>query len=518
MEIKIKSKYLIFPVNRLASKKKLTFSENGKTAYQLDVKLDLIAPQFSAYVDVQRFIGQTLTVSVTPEMPVAYRESDTMDVSGVYEEEYRPKVHFTTKNGWNNDPNGLVYLNGEYHMFYQHNPCDVEWANMHWGHAVSRDLMHWEEKDVALFPDETGAMFSGSAILDEKGITEFSENGSKAALLFYTATSPYSQYIAYSADGLKTVKKREGAVIPHIVGSNRDPKVVFCEEWNAYALALYLEKDIFGIFRSDDLINWRLIQKISISGDNECPDIFPINDNNGKRKWVLIGAHDRYLVGEMNATGFVPLQEALTLHYGKSAYAGQSFSGLPGGRVVRVDWDKTNIKTPRFCSQMGFPCDLTLTLVGDTYYLAQNPILEIETLFEEALEYPCVQVSDGKEFASALKPEPYFIRIDAKKLEKDTVLKLDIFGRSFTVNAKDNTVSIERNVFPLSISGEGLKMDVIVDRLSFEIYLDGGRVYASFMEEATVPDHNLPTLKISSSGVNTLDAVRIYRLGSIWGE
>ena len=518
MEIKIKSKYLVFPVNRLASKKKLTFSKGGKNVYQLDVKLDLTDPQFSAYVDVQRFIGQTLTLSVSPEMPLSYKESDTMDIDGVYEEAYRPKVHFTTKNGWNNDPNGLIYLNGEYHMFYQHNPCDVEWSNMHWGHAVSKDLLHWEERDIALFPDETGTMYSGSAILDEKGITKFSEKGNKAALLFYTATAPYSQYIAYSTDGFKTVKKHGGAVIPHIAGHNRDPKVVFCEEWNAYALALYLEKDIFGIFRSENLVDWRLIQKISISGDNECPDLFPINDESGNRKWVLIGAHDRYLVGEMNETGFVPLQEAMTLHYGKSAYAGQSFSGLGDGRVVRFDWNRTNIKTPRFCSQMSFPCDLTLTLVGDTYYLAQNPIPEIEMLFEESNEYSDVKISDGKEFTAALQPEPYFIKILAKETDKTENITVTVFGRSITVNPRENTVSIDRNVFPMSVSADRLQMDVIVDRLSFEIYLDGGRVYASFMEEATVPDYNLPLLNISSKGEKQLDLVRIYRLGSIWGE
>ena len=166
---------------------------------------------------------------------------------------------------------------------------------------------------------------------------------------------------------------------------------------------------------------------------------------------------------------------------------------------------------------MSFPCDLTLTLVGDTYYLAQNPIPEIETLFEESNEYSDVKISDGNDFKVALQPEPYFIRMTAKEIDKTESLTVTAFGRSITVNPKENTVSIERNVFPLSVSGGAFQMDIIVDRLSYEIYLDGGRVYAAFMEEATVPDYNLPLLNISSKGEKQLDSVRIYRLGSIWG-
>ena len=122
------------------------FSKGEKTVYELMMNLDNKNPDFSAYIDVSRFIGEELELAVKPEMEISYRESDDMDIDGLYNEQLRSQIHFTTKNGWINDPNGLIYLDGTYHMFYQHNPCSVEWGNMHWGHATSSDLVHWEER------------------------------------------------------------------------------------------------------------------------------------------------------------------------------------------------------------------------------------------------------------------------------------------------------------------------------------------------------------------------------------
>jgi sucrose-6-phosphate hydrolase SacC (GH32 family) len=195
--------------------------------------------------------------------------------------------------------------------------------------------------------------------------------------LFYTATEPYSQHIAYSTDGLKTIRKTDKPVIPHVVGSNRDPKVVFCEEWDAYALILHMTAENYALFRSEDLLHWNKVQDIGIAGEKECPDLFPLTDGDGNRKWIVIGAHDRYLVGDMREDGFYPTQEAQSLQYGKSAYAGQTFSGLPNGRIVRIDWDRWHIQTPRFNGQMSFPAELTLKYENGSYYLCALPIKEI---------------------------------------------------------------------------------------------------------------------------------------------
>ena len=317
MKIEIKNKYLIFPVNTLSTKKVLTFKRDCETVYQIDIKLDNCNPDFYAYIDVSRFIGQIIDILVDPEMKFEIREADEIDIENLYQEPMRPQVHFTTKIGWINDPNGLIYIDGIYHMFYQYNPTEPFWGNMHWGHAESRDLIHWEQKDAALFPDERGAMFSGSAILDDKNLLGKNVGDNKAALLFYTTTTPFCQHMSYSTDNFKTIKQyTEKPVVPHIQAQNRDPKVVFCDELDCYIMALYLDEDIYCILRSDNLINWEELQRIHLTEDNECPDIFPLYDSEGARKWIIIGAHDKYLVGNFKNGKFVAEQSVLSLHYG----------------------------------------------------------------------------------------------------------------------------------------------------------------------------------------------------------
>ena len=193
MTITIKKKYLTLPVNHLRSKKKLLFISNGQMVFDLDVHLDNLSPCFTAYVDVSRFIGQTLTLSVEPEMPLCVGESDVMDEENVYQEPMRPNVHFTVKNGWNNDPNGLCFQNGLYHMFYQYNPCATIWGNMHWGHAISSDLLHWEEQDVKLFPDEYGTEYSGCAFVDTENVSKLGSTEEPPILFYYTAAGGESR-------------------------------------------------------------------------------------------------------------------------------------------------------------------------------------------------------------------------------------------------------------------------------------------------------------------------------------
>lgn len=516
MKIEIKHKYLIFPVNTLSSYKKMIFSFNEDSDYTLDIRLDNLHPDYYAYVDVSRYMDKTISVSVNPEMEISFQESDTMNIASLYEEPYRPQVHFTAKNGWINDPNGLIYFNGKYHMFYQHNPCENKWNNMHWGHAVSTDMLHWEETDIALFPDKTGAMFSGSAIVDEKNLLGIREGDTPTVLLYYTATSPFSQYIAYSTDALKTVKKYGySPVIPHIVGSNRDPKVVFCEEWGAYAMALYLEQDIYGIFKSDNLLNWNLVQRLSLSSDDECPDLFPINADDGSRKWVFIGAHDRYLVGDMKKDGFSPTQDAQSLHYGKSAYAGQTFSGMPNGRVVRIDWDKWNIHTPNISGQMSFPSEFTLKEIDGVYYICALPIKEIESIYDKSEFSEGIAVHANIPEKISLERAPYIIKMSIAP-PASTQLSMKIFGIDISFSKPENSVKISDTTAPATLVSSNWDIVMLVDRCSVELYLDGGKIYLSTVDEKTYCDYNLPYLEIVSTTDCEIRGVEIHSLKSIW--
>ena len=516
MKIEINQKYLIFPVNTLSTYKKMVISCDGCQSYALNIRLDNLSPNFYAYVDVSRYMGRTVFVSVEPEMEISFKKSNEIDIPSLYKEAYRPQVHFTAKNGWINDPNGLIYIDGKYHMFYQHNPCENKWNNMHWGHAVSSDMLHWEETDIALFPDETGAMFSGSAIVDEKNLLGIQESDTPTVLLYYTATSPFSQYAAYSTDSLKTVKKySDSPVIPHIVGSNRDPKVVFCEEWDAYAMVLYLEQDIYGIFKSDNLLSWELVQKLSLPSDNECPDLFPIFADNGNRKWVFIGAHDRYLIGDMKKDGFYPVQDAQSLHYGKSAYAGQTFSGMPNGRVVRIDWDRWHIPTPNISGQMSFPSELMLKEIDGVYYICALPIKEIEGIYDKSEFIEDFAVCANLPARIPLAQAPYIIKMNIEPAES-TRLTLKIFGINVLFDKTENKVKLSDNSAPITLASDIWEIVMLVDRCSVELYLDGGKIYLSTINAETYCDYNLPYLEIASTTDCAVKSIELHSLKSIW--
>lgn len=515
MKIQIKHKYLIFPVNTYASEKHLTLSNSLNEDYKLNIRLDNIFKNFDAYIDVSRFIGQELTVSVEPLMDICFKESDTIDVSEIYTEVYRPQIHFTTKNGWLNDPNGLIFIDGKYHMFYQHNPCEPRWGNMHWGHAVSSDMIHWEETDIALFPDKSGAMFSGSAIADEKNLLGLQKGELPTVLLYYTATTPYEQYLAYSTDGLRTVNKTDTPVIPHIVGSNRDPKIVFCEEWNAYALVLYMTESNYAFFKSEDLKHWEKIQEITVVGENECPDLFPLATDDGKRKWVFIGAHDRYVVGDMRKDGFYPTQEAQSLHYGKSAYAGQTFSGLPNGRVVRIDWNRWYINTPHINGQMGFPAELALENVDDTYYICALPIKEIESIYRDSTVLEDLKLQANVKKKIQLSKTPYTLKIQAE-FSGAPRLTVNLFGRKIICDTEKNSITLSKNTAPLSFTPNKIDLVIISDQCSLEIYSDGGKFYLSTVDENTFCDYNLPYMEIVANGDCEIQRIELHSLKSIW--
>ena len=321
MKLKVDRRYLILPVSEHAQVKKLCFEdESGKLLYDLDVRLDPVAAQHIYYADLGRFAGMTLNVRWDPEINFFPQLADELPEAGG--ETFRPYAHFTANRGWINDPNGLVFYEGKYHLFFQHNPVGMHWGNMHWGHAVSDDLVHWEEKETALFPDEFGTMYSGCAVIDEKNVSGLKRSDHDPLLLFYTAAGDRSmlsqgkehvQCLAYSTDGGETFEKYQGnPIIDHIIGGNRDPKVIFCPELDAYVMALYLDGETYALFRSENLLNWEIMQKIDLPGDDECPDFFPLYLG-GEKYWIFSGASDYYFVGKMAGGQFVPVQEVQRL-------------------------------------------------------------------------------------------------------------------------------------------------------------------------------------------------------------
>ena len=516
MKITVKKNYLIFPVNSLTANKKLTFNHGDKTLYSLDIKIDYFNPNFYAYTDVSRFIGQTLDISVDPQIKLDFRIADEMDIDNLYSEPLRPQIHFTTKNGWLNDPNGLIYLDGTYHMFYQYNPAEDHWGNMHWGHATSTDLIHWKEEKIALFPDDRGTMFSGSAILDEKNLLGKNTDNQKAALLYYTTTSPFSQCLSYSIDGFQKIENYSGnPVIANIEGENRDPKVIFCDELDCYILALYLRNDIYCIFKSNDLVNWVELQRLRLPGDNECPDIFPLTDRDGNRKWVFSGAHGRYLVGKFENGKFEPEQEAISQHYGNSAYAAQTFSNLPDGRIVQIAWDRWNLPSYGFNGQMGIPVELSLSLYENTYYLEARPVKEIEALYNSFEYYENIRTSHDIDFRVQLGDTAYIFKINGLT-NVCGVTEMQIFGRTIQFDFNKNEIATGKNCAPISLTASNGEITIIVDKCSIEIFADDGKIYMSCIDEDTFCDRDMPYLVIKSENETVIKNMEIHSLKSIW--
>jgi len=514
MKVFISKKYMLFPVNVKAANKKVCFYSGDELVFDLNCKIDNLAPHFTAFIDLSAFMGKELELTIEPQMEYTPRFADTAEYPDLWQEPLRPQVHFTVKNGWNNDPNGLIYANGEYHMFFQHNPAAPEWGNMHWGHAVSRDLVHWEEKDIALFPDKLGTMFSGSAFTDSKNAAGF---GKDAMLLFYTAAggtnllskgNKFTQCLAYSTDGGKTFTKYEGnPIVPHREAANRDPKVVYVEEIDKYIMAIYRAEGRYELLSSADLINWFAFCDIPLKGDAECPDIFPLNCE-GRKLWVFMGAMDVYVVGYFEADRFVIENTEKKLTYLKMSYAAQSFSGVDN-RVLRIAWHILRAPAANFASQMSFPTELTLERIGEKYYLCSAPAREIEQLYSHGERKEDLSLEEG--YIANTGACPLLVKLKAPYVAGEKLV-LDLFGVELACDMAVNEVRCKGAKMPLSVLGDSLELTVISDKCSLEIFADGGK---SCVAVAAFADYNLPRFTVSKNSSVKLEYMEWHALRPI---
>lgn len=297
-----------------------------------------------------------------------------------------PKVHFAAKYGWINDPNGLIYHDGVYEIYFQYNPYGTQWGNMTWGHARTRDFLSYEELSPVLHPDENGTMFSGCGIVNERGLLGLPED---ALLVFYTAaggTNPESEgkeftiRMAYSLDGGNTYVKFGEPVLESLAAENRDPKVFWHEESLGYILVLWLENEDFAIFRSTDLKQFTLSQRLTLEGGFECPDLFQLQvEGSEECKWVFWAADGSYYVGEFDGYTFTQTQERKIAYEricenGKEkpspAYAAQTYAGL-GDKVMSMPWLKTECIAEQTTGVLGLPRYFSLKKTVAGYVLKQ---------------------------------------------------------------------------------------------------------------------------------------------------
>lgn len=350
------------------------------------------------------FLVIALASVLSCQAPTFQRESRS-NAAGVpsrtlssYSEPWRPQFHFTPAAHWMNDPNGLVYYAGEYHLFYQYYPYASKWGPMHWGHAVSTDLIRWTQLPTALFPDANGSIFSGSAVIDENNTAGFQTGPEKAMVAIFTHDSPSGQVqsIAYSNDKGRSWTKFPGnPVIPNPgIADFRDPKVFWHEATGKWVLSLAAHDRVL-FYGSPNLKTWSLLSEFGVGhgshvGIWECPDLFPLNvDGGGTQKWVLLvsvnngapagGSGTQYFLGDFDGTQFTNSNpgQTLWLDYGKDNYAGVTWSGTPGADRTYIgwmsNWNYAEVTpTQLWRSAMTLPRTLKLKTVGGVPSLIQD--------------------------------------------------------------------------------------------------------------------------------------------------
>ena len=501
-------KYLAVPVSRGATVTKINIFEGDSLLLDLNAGVDFDAPDEVVHYPLNAFLGKDIRIE--NEYGIPFELTDKPDI--VHESPLRPKLRFTAPFGWINDPNGLILYEGRYHVFYQHNPLGVKWNNMHWGHAVSDDLIHFEHRDDALAPDSLGDMYSGSAITDEKNLLGKNTPEHKALVLFYTSAGgnkfrnvssdkKFSQCLACSTDGGLTFRKYgHNPIIPHIKAYNRDPKVLYDDVNDVYIMLLCFDVEEYAAFTSRDLVNWKQLQTIALKGDDECPDFFKMDNGRGERKWVIGGAHDRYTVCDFDPeAGFVNFTEAKTLGFGK-VYASQSFSGT-ADRRLRLSWLRfEKIPDSAFNCMLSVPCEMKL--FGDELRIipAEEVRKSMSLLWDEK-KLPTHGVSADVGLTADIEMEISAAEEPVSIFLGGNEIKLDLSCGSVTVNG-DGTM-------PLCPDDGTAHVRIITDRYGMEVFTgiaDGfAKAYGAF--EGVIENGNMTV-----RGEGSLDRLTVYSL------
>lgn len=446
----------------------------------------------------------------------------------IYSETYRPQFHFTPRKGWTNDPNGLVYYEGEYHLCFQHNPFGNEWGNMTWGHAVSRDLVHWEQLPNAIEPDELGTIFSGSAVVDWENTSGFQTGIEKPIVAIYTSAGdtselskgqPCTQSIAYSNDRGRTWTKYEkNPVLGHLRAHNRDPKVVWHSPTRRWIMALYLDENNYALFASPDLKRWTHLQDITVSGCSECPDFLEMSvDGDPKNKrWVFTGANGRYLIGRFNGRKFTIESGPHQVDFGKNFYAVQTWSDIleSDGRHIQIAWmNGGQFPKMPFNQQMSFPCELTLRTTPNGIRLYRNPVREICKLREETHEWSNEIIRMGDNLLEGLSGDLFEIQAEIE-LGNATALALLIRGEIVDYNVATETLSCCGATAPLALQEGRIKLQILIDRTSIEVFGNDGQIS---MTSCFLPSSKKKSLGLMAVGSPVeVVSLKVHKLISAW--
>ena len=508
-----------------------------------------------------------LLFSCKESKPGAREEQITQDSlaeTATYQEPYRPQFHFSPKEKWMNDPNGLVYNDGIYHLFYQYYPEDIVWGPMHWGHATSKDLFHWEHQPIALYPDENGYIFSGSAVLDKGNTSGLGTEGIDPLVAIFTYHDPerakantmdhQTQGIAYSNDNGKTWNKYENNPVLQNPGKMdfRDPKVFWHEDSNKWVMALAVG-DHAEFYSSSDLKNWTFMSEFgkdigAHGGVWECPDLIKMKVNGtNEEKWVLLisinpggpngGSATQYFVGDFDGASFSTTQkEVKWVDHGADNYAGVTYNNAPDGRHVFLGWMSNwnyaqEVPTEKWRSAMSLPRELSLGEDENGYFVSSQVLEAFENLTRTVLSRERLSLGDtislkGSFDAAEVKwkqnlNQPVEIVFKNEVGEFIRIRLLPENGRIEFDRSKSGKTgfsdSFADKVHTAPFAPRDAVVDVrmILDRASLELFVDEGRYV---MTEIFFPGRAYDEMLLYSSANATITDLNINSVSKTWNN
>ncbi|MGA2248269.1 MAG: DUF4980 domain-containing protein [Verrucomicrobiota bacterium] len=527
LPMEVKQRYLNLPIKNGAAKRTLRLAVDGKTEREFQIELADAKPDWWAFLDVSPFNGQSamLQADKLPEGSLGLKQieqSETVkDSENIYREALRPQFHFSPRRGWNNDPNGLVFYESEYHLFFQHNPYGWEWGNMHWGHATSRDLVHWREQPEALYPDAMGTIYSGSAVVDWQNASGFGKNGRPPIVLIYTsAGDQFAQCLAYSADGGRTFTKYAGnPVVPQMTGGNRDPKVIWHEPTQRWVMVLWVEKDkhnTIHFLTSTNLKDWKVASQVD--DFFECPDFFelPVDGREAGKKWVLTAASSEYQVGTFDGEKFTAETPKLPGVGSDALYAAQTYSDIPAsdGRRIQIGWLRAPSPGMPFNQCLSVPLELKLITTPAGVRLTRLPVSELAQLRTGTDDFGSFTLPAGASRAlSNGGGELLELRAEFEP-GPDGEVDFNVRGLSVSYDAANGELVADGHRVSAPLRSGRQRLIVYVDRTASEVFASDGLTYVPLSFQPKTRDFGV-SVQVKN-GSPKFNALKVYQLKSMW--
>ncbi len=486
-------------------------------------------------------------------------------MSDYYTEPYRPQFHFSPEEKWMNDPNGMVYHKGIYHLFYQYYPEDIVWGPMHWGHATSKDLVHWEHKPIALYPDEHGLIFSGSAVVDFANTSGFgtAENPPLVAIFTYhlmdgetTGRKDFqTQGIAYSLDNGDTWTKFEGNPVIGNDGMKdfRDPKVFWDNKNQQWVMSL-VAGDHLQIWGSGDLREWSKLSEFgkdkgAHGGVWECPDLFPLKiEGSEEQKWVLLisinpgapngGSGTQYFIGDFDGEKFTTEQtENKWLDWGTDNYAGVIYNNEPNNDKIFIGWMSNweyarDTPTSTWRSAMTVPRKLTLHKIGDDFNLFNYPVKNLESIIDKKNKKEIALVGGTSEVIpfDGLNQAEVKFHTSAENFQLklsnnlDEAVLLTMFGAEqqfFLDRTNSGKVDFQEDfagvqIMPVAQLPEGeYEVRLLIDNSSIEIFINEGQYVMTTQLFPNEEYSDITVVNLGDSEISLKD-FQISEIERIW--